>query len=329
MLTRGEQYAVGVGVEATAGTFVAAQDYVRTREPASIQTVVEKVDIKETKATGVASQGQVVTMKKVEGEMALNLRFRTIGYFLKSLLGGASSAAEAGETAVYRHSLTLNPAVAQPTLSLSLARGDFDHKQVAGAAVPKISLSFPVDDVINGTVGIKARSEVTTTDFTAAYSDTDPLAPHQMATIKIADDVAGLGAASPINVTNLTIDLDRGTREQTSISSDAPIGMIAKLLSIIGSFSMDKVSDTYRDIAIANTSKAIQISVVNTAEAIGVASNPEITFVLPNVTFSTSESRPLDDVVSEVISFMAHYDDAEAEAINISLVNEKANYNAA
>lgn len=328
-LVRGEQYAVGVAVEATPGTFATAQDYVRTREPAGIQTVVEKVDIKETKATGVASQGQVVTMKKVEGDLALNLRFRTVGYFLKSLLGSVSSEAEAGETAVYRHTISLNPAVAQPTLSLSLARGDFDHKQVKGAVVSKLNLSFPVDDLINGTVSIKARGETTTTDFTAAYSSTDHIAPHQMVTLKIADDVDSLSGASAINVTNLSIDLDRGTREQLSVSSDAPIGHLAKLLAVTGSFSMDKVADTYQDLAIANTSKAVQISVVNTAEEIGEGSNPELTFVLPNVTFMTSETRPLDDVVTEEVTFTAHYDDTEAMAISTSLVNEKANYNAA
>src|SRR5687767_9808021 len=119
---RGEDIALGVAMESTPGTFVAAQDYVRSRDPHSIQTIVEKATIKETKLTGVASHGDVITMKKVEGDIPLNLRFRTIGYFLKSLLGGLNSATEAGETIVYRHTVTLNTAVAQPTLSLSHAR---------------------------------------------------------------------------------------------------------------------------------------------------------------------------------------------------------------
>ena len=132
-IERGESTAVGVAVETTRGTFVAATDYIRTREPASIQTIVEKVDIKESRQTGTSSQGQVITMKKVEGEMALNLRFRTIGYLLKSLFGSLSSATEGGQTIVYRHTITLATSVLQPTLSLSLARGSFSHKQIPGA----------------------------------------------------------------------------------------------------------------------------------------------------------------------------------------------------
>lgn len=328
-LVRGEEYAVGVGVESVAGTPVAAQDWVRLREPSSIQTVKETVDIKETRATGVSTQGQEITMQKVEGDMPLNLRFRTIGYFLKSLLGTLTSATEAGETAVYRHTGLLNVSVTQPTLTLSEARGDFDHKQVAGAVVSKLALNFPVDDVINGSVSIKGRSEVTAADFTAAYASTDHLAPHQMVTLKIADNVAGLGAATGICVTDLSIELDRGSKEKLCISSTSPVGYIASLLAISGSFNIDKTDDTYRDLALANTSKAVQISVVNTAKDIGVTSNPELTFVLPNVTFATTETRPLDDVVTEEVTFVAHYDDTEAKAISVSLLNEKANYNAA
>lgn len=328
-LVRGEEYAVGVGVEATRGTFVAAQDYVRSREPGTIEQVVEKVDIKETGGTGVASRGQVVTMQKVEGDLPLNLRFQTIGYFLKSLLGGVSSATEAGETVVYRHTITLDKAALQPTLSLSQARGGFPHKKIAGAVVSKINLSFPVDDMINGTVSIKGLTETTASNFTPAFGDNDFLAPHQTVTLKIADDVAGLSGASATCVTDLTLDIDRGTREKLCVSSVSPVDFVANLLAVTGSFTHEKEADTFKDLAAANTSKAVQISIVNDAEDIGDGSNPTLTFVLPNCTFNTSESRSLDEVVTEEVSFMAHYDDSEAKAITVSLVNEKANYNAA
>lgn len=326
-LVRGEDIAVGVAVEATPGTFVAATDWIRTREPATIQPVVEKVDIKETRGSGVSTKGQVVTMTKVEGEMALNLRFRTIGYLLKSLLGTITSATEAGESVVYRHSILLNSAVAQPTLSLSLARGAHTHKKVNGAVVSKMALNFPVDDVINGNVSIKGLTETTNSNFTTAFSNTDYLAPHQMVTLKIADNVAGLAGATAIDVTDMKIELNRDTVEKMSISSASPIGMKAKLLAISGSFSKDKDDDTYRDIAIANTTKALQISVVNTAQIIGSAAHPELTIVLPNVTLSVSENRPLDETVTEEFTFVANYDESQAKAVSMSLVNEKTNYN--
>ena len=171
-LERGEALAVGVAVEATRGTFLAATDYVRMREPSTIQTVVEQVDVKETRPTGLARDSSVIVMKKVEGDMALNLRFRTIGYFLKSLLGSLSSATEAGQTVVYRHTIGLALGVLQPTLSLSMARGSYPHKQVPGAVVTKMSLAFPLDDVINGSVSIKGLTETTTSNFTLGSRST-------------------------------------------------------------------------------------------------------------------------------------------------------------
>lgn len=329
-LVRGESYAMGVAQEATRGTFAAAQDYVRTREPVGVQTVVEKVDIRETKVTGMNSQGQVVTRTRVEGEGAFNLRNRTIGYFLKSLLGDISSSVEAGETAVYRHTITLDPTVLQPTLALSLAKGDFDHKQVNGAIVSRLGFTFPVDDVVNGTMTLMGRTETTPgADFTPAYADDDFLFPHQMVTVKVAANVAGLGAATPLVLTESTLELDRQSRERVSISSLSPVDFIARLLTVTGTLNFEKENDTYRDLAIANTPRALQFSIVNSAVTIGVASNPELIITLPNVTFTTSESRPIDDVVTEELQFTAHYDDTEASGITVSLVNEKPNYNAA
>lgn len=329
-LVRGESYAMGVGVEGSRGTFVAAQDYQRTREPVGLQTVVDKTDIRETKVTGMNSQGQVVTRTRVEGEAAFNLRNRSIGYLLKSLLGGIASAVEAGETAVYRHTITLDPAVLQPTLALSLAKGSFDHKEVNGAIVSRLGFNFPVDDVVNGSATIMGRTENTPgSDFVPAYASDDYLFPHQMVTVKIASDVAALSGAPALVLTEATLELDRQSRERVSISSVSPVDFLSRLLNITGTLTFEKDSDTYRDLAIANTPQALQFSIVNTAQGIGTASNPELTITLPNVTFTTSETRPLDDVVTEQLSFMAHYDDTEASGITVSLVNEKANYNAA
>jgi hypothetical protein len=327
-LERGEALALGVAIETARGTFVAAQDYVRQREPSTIQRVTEEVDIKETRPTGVSRDAKVIVMQKVEGDVALNLRFRTIGYFLKSLLGGWSSATEVGQTTVYRHTGTLNPNVLQPTLSLSMARGTYPHKQIPGAVVTKMGLKFPVDDVINGSVTIKGLTETTVANFTPAYAATDYLAPHQMVTVKIAANTAGLGAATALVATDLEINLTRDNMDRVNISSILPVDFVAKLLDITGKFTMDKSDDTYKDLADAGTSRAMSITVTNTAQSIGSpTTNPQLVITLPNVTLNTTEKRPLDGIVTEEVTFEANYDDTAASAITVSLLNEKINYN--
>lgn len=318
----GERYVTGVAVEATRGTFAAAQDYARGREPATIQTVVDKVDIQETEGSGLATKGQVTTMKRVQGDAAVNLRFRTYGYWLKSLLGGCTSAVEAGETVVYRHSFTVNASALQPTLSLSLTRGEFDHKAISGAVVSQITENYALDDVVNATIGLMGRTEVTNADFTPAFSNDDPLAPHQFVTIKIADEVADLAAAQSICVTSITNEMNRNTREKGCLSSENAQDFIARLLNLTGSFMWDKTADTYKTIAEDNTEKAMQISIVNTGVDIGVDSHPSLIYTFPRVTLSVNEDRPADDAVTETVSWVAH-------GITASLVNEKPNYNAA
>lgn len=327
-ITRGESYALGVGVEnpAARGTFVAAQDYIRTREPANVALVTEKVVISETTKSGLASQGEVIVSRQVEGDAAFNMRFRTIGYLLRSLLGGLSSAVEAGETVVYRHTITLDTAILQPSLSFSQGRGALQHKAINGAVVTKLSLAFSLSDVINGAFSLLGRNEVDNANFTDAYAADDRLAPHQMITLKQAVNVAGLGAATGVCITEGSFELDRESRAKQCISSLNPVDFLAKLLTATGSFKLEKDNDVFKDFADLNTSRALQFSIVNTEAPIGVASFPTLTITFPNVTFKTSEDRPLDDVVSDTVEFMAHYDTTEAAGITVSLVNEKANY---
>ncbi|MGI1661387.1 phage tail tube protein [Palleronia sp. KMU-117] len=328
-LTRGETIALGVAVESTRGTFAEPQDFIRLREPVGLQTLVEKVDIKEATGSGMDTQGQELIKSKVEGTVAFNLRFRTIGYLLKSLLGGLSSATEAGETVVYRHAFSLDTSVLQPSLSFALAKGELQHKAVNGGIVSSLELNFPLEDVINGTATLMGRTEANHADWTPAFASDDTLVPRHYMTIKLAADVAGLSGATAIPITEASIALDRQTREKMVLSSLSPTDFIARLLNVSGSFTWEKDADTYRDLAVDNTARALQIDIVNTAQDIGVGSNPTLTIVLPKVTLNYSETRPLDDVVTEQIEFKAHYDETEAEGVTMSLVNEKANYAAA
>lgn len=329
-LTRGESFALGVASEGPTarGTFVPAQDYIRTREPANFQLELEKVPIRETKETGMASQGEVITMQKVTGDAPFNMRYRTIGYLLKSLLGTVVSVVEGGQTVVYRHSFSLDTSILQPTLSFSQGRGGLHHKAIAGAVVSKVDLAFALNEVITGAFSILARTEVDNTDFTEAYAADDKLAPHQMLTMKIAADVGSLGAAPSVCITAGALSLDRASREKNCMGSVSPVDFIAKLLTATGSFTHDKEDDTYKNLADSNTPQAIQFSIVNTEVSIGTGINPELVITFPNVTLKTSETRPLDDVITEQVEFTAHYDDAQAAGITVSLLNEKADYNA-
>lgn len=327
-LTRGESMALGVGVEnpAARGTFVAAQDFIRTREPANFQIELDKVPVRETKETGMSSQGEIITARRVQGDASFNMRYRTIGYLLKSLLGSVASAPEAGQAGAHRHSFTLNTDILQPSLSFSQGRGGLQHKAINGAVVSKLDLAFALNEVITGAFTIMARDEVNNADFNEAYAGDDILAPHQSLTFKHAATVGDLGAAQGKCITAANLTLDRQAREKMCLSSVNPVDFLAKLLVANGSFTHEKEDDTFKDLAEANTPQALQFDIVNTARTIGVDANPTLTIVFPNVTFNTQETRPLDDVISESVEFMAHYDDAEAAGVTVSLLNEKPDY---
>jgi len=87
---------------------------------------------------------------------------------------------------------------------------------------------------------------------------------------------------------------------------------------------------TDRDYYTAGLYKAMRIEIERTDKTIGTASYPKLVIDLPKVSFENwSPDRPIDDIVSQSVDLVAHYDDSAgvAKAIDITLVNETANYN--
>lgn len=319
----GEKYVTGVAVEGTRGTFATPQDFIRSREPATVQTVVDKTDIQETEGSGIAVKDRVATYKRVEGSITPNVRFRTYGYLLKSFFGGVTSAEETGETGngVYRHTFTIDPDNPQPTLSLALARGSFQHLGINGAVVSALTENYALDDVVNAEATLMGRTESNESDFSPAFASDDYLAPHQYVTIKIADTTGDLDSADGICVTAITNEMNRNTRAKRCMSSLDAQDFIAQLMNLSGNFTWDKTADTYRDFGLDDTEKALRISIVNTGVTIGSASHPTLEYTFDRVTFTTEEDRPIDDAVTETVNWVAH-------GVTASLVNEKENYNA-
>jgi len=87
---------------------------------------------------------------------------------------------------------------------------------------------------------------------------------------------------------------------------------------------------TNRDYFTAGLYKALRVEIERTDKTIGTSSHPKLVIDLPKVSFETwTPDRPIDDIVGESVELTAHYDGSEgvAKAIDITLVNETANYN--
>jgi len=327
-LLRGEDLNLGIGMEdpASRGTLVTPQGWIPARTPTGINVEVVKALIKETKASGVSSQGSEIVQRKASGDLEFNLRSELIGYILKSLLGDCDTQSVYGS--VNSHTFTVLPNDPQfPSLSLGLSQPGQQDYGYNGVVVNSLEIRTPVDDLVNATVEFMARDESEESNYTPSFQDTDYLFRPYNVEIKLAANIAGLGAANAINMKEFSLAIKNNGRPQQNIGSITPTDIIANLMEITGNLVIDYEGDTYHDYYKDGDYKAMQITLTRPDIDLEGGYSPSIIIQLAKVSFeSSSPDRPIDDIVRDNLNFTAHYSDSDEEAINIVVQNTIADY---
>lgn len=324
----GENIQLGLAKESTRGTAVAPTQWLRGRVPTSLKVMLEKQLIKETKGTRANSQDSIITSKRVEGDFEFNVRNATVGYFLLSLLGSAASAAKAGDATVFDHTFTVDVDEQKaPSLTGAIARGAEQHYQLPLLVATSLQINAQPNELVYATAGLLGKDEVEVVDYTPAFASDDHVFPRQGVTVKLADNVAGLAGATAICLTEMNLNIANGARVKQCLGSLSPQDIIALMVDVNGSLMLEYSSKEYYDWFKAGTAKALEITIENTAQTIGSSSTPKIVITLPKVTLEGyDESRPIDDIASESLDFVAHFDDAAGKQISVVVTNEESGY---
>lgn len=331
----GEQVQVGVGVEDTRGTGVTAQSWIPSRSPTGITSIVERTNIQETRGTGINSFGSELTQLRAEGDLEFNVRHTSIGYLLKSLLGSVDSSEEATSGA-YTHTFTRMTSGPQlPSLTLVLAQEGFQDYEYPLTVVNSLEIQTPVDDVVNATANFIASKEEEHADFTPAFDESsDFLFRNHDVTIKFADTLDNLDGASGVCIKEFSASISNNARPNQCIGGLNPSDIFTLITEISGSFVADFEDPAdYYDVFKSSGYKAMRIEMErDDMDELGSASGlyPKIQIDLPKVSFSGyTPERPIDDIVTESIEYVGHYDSDEGEAIIVTIQNEQENYDAA
>lgn len=325
----GEKVQIGVGVEETRGTAVTPQIWVPTKEPDSIHVMADKVLVRETRASGINSQGSEIVQRRAEGEIVTNLRALNIGFFLKSLFGGVQSGGVMAQSGAYDHVFTVDNDPQRPTLTIAKHQGaDHQHYKVPLAVVSSIDIEHPLDDLVAATIGIIAKDEEEVTDYgTPSLATGDDYFRAFDVTVKVADTVANLGAASVLATKAFKLSLKNNARPNQNLNNYNPSDILALLFEAGGDLELDYVDETFRDHYAAGDYLAMQLRMVRSDLTIGSSTNPALTFVFPKVSFESYDpDRPIDDILRDKLNFVAHYDDTEEYAVEATLRNTLADY---
>lgn len=323
----GEAVTFGVGPETVRGTAVAPSAWIPGRVPTNIKSVVDKTLIKETRGNGSMSQASEVVRSRAEGDIQFNVRTGFIGHILKSLFGSVGSVTALGATT---HTFNLVGNLAQhPSLTLGLAQPGITDYRYPLSIVSQLEVNTPIDDLVNATASFVSSREETVADYTPAFTGLDNFFRNHDVTIKLAATVGGLAAATPICIKESSLSIVNNTRPNNCVGSVNPVDVISLLSEVTGSFTVDYDLATYRDMYANGTYQAMQIEFTRDDLAvIGTSAlYHTVRFVFPKISLEDyAIDRPLDDLVTEQLSFTAHHDTVAGYMVRAILINDTASY---
>jgi len=276
---RGEDINIGVGMEdpAARGTIVAPQAWIPGRTPTDIKPEIVKVEMKETRASGVDTQGSEIVQKGVTGGLEFNVRCNSIGYLLKSWLGECTTGTVLGGGVCWPHTFEVLPQNPEhPSLSLGLSQPNSQDYEYGLAIVKTLEIRTPVDDLVNATVGFIAAKEEPKAGaaFNPSFESNDYIFRHQDVTIKMVDAAASwadtktaLDGAAALSLKEFSISGDNGARFNQNIGELVPGNVLALLQSLkitLKADFIDNLDQTIGGIG-ATTPYSVGTTIVETA----------------------------------------------------------------
>ena len=314
---------VGIALEGTRGTAETSADY-WLPITAFNHTNKQEVVFNESALGTIADvQTEEIVSEWAEGGFDCLIGSNSFGLILKSLLGTCSSAVK--ETTAYTHTYTLQEDSVHDSITVLQDSPNKDLKFALGM-VNDLTINFEKGKILDCSVGIISKKGATET-LSASYAAENIFRPQDFS-LKTATTVAGLGAASAIDVEKLSITFANNVATEMNLGSTEPTEILNKNFTIEGEFTATYDATTYEDLVNAGTNHAIRIALLNSDVTIGATSNPELTFDLePCALYDATFDRGLNDMVRLTVKFKGMYNIATSKIIdNFTLTNTATAY---
>jgi hypothetical protein len=247
-----------------------------------------------------------VVNKQSEGTIEAVLRDKALGMVLTNVMG-ASPSSSAGPP--YTHTYTLaDENNAHQSLAM-LLQDPTQNLLFALAMINEFEISVVPNEPVNYRMAVLSKVgkdwAAQTPDYTSKGSYYIP----NHLQFRVASAIGDLGAASELDLTELTFNINKNLSLMPNASSLEPQDINNRQLSVTGSIGLALENTTWRDYMLANTNLAVEIYFY-------IDANHSLKFQLPNVDFDEWEPvRELDEVVVQNLTFTAKYDETNAQKI--------------
>lgn len=282
----------------------------------SFKPNVKKADNKSAMGLINGKMRSRTVQQYADGEIPFNLIASKMGLISNLIMGQAPTNTGTG-TVTHTWALANNNQHITYTVTVKDAAGDV--KQYAGGMLNEFKLDAGVDDYVKISLGLMTQAAATGT-WTPSYTASDPdFVPSQLS-IKVADNVAGLTSATPINADTLSLSIKKNGTPKFKFGSNSPYDIKNGRIEIQGDMSLVMDDNAYRTLAEGDTNKAVQIIITD--------GTITWTFTLPSVDFGNWSDEPDTEssAVMQSISFYGNSGDLSNGFLKITLVDTVATY---
>ena len=320
----GRKISVGIGKETTRGTAVEPSLWVRHLD---LDFLDKKEKIYNESAIGVLDKisGSEIIKEWAEGSIGGKVTDQAFGYILAGLFGKDPVSAQVGATGVYTH--TFDQSNLNLGTSLTITRKDDNgNKAYPLGMLNKLEIEIVVGEWVKFNAEFITKKGETST-ATVAFVDENEFKPKN-AGVKMAANLAGIGAASNIPLKSLKMTFERSVEAYHALGSNDPDEIYAQEFDVKGDMVLRYTDNTYADLWSADTDQALVINVVNTGVNIGTGTdNPSLVFSLPRVSLSEwTIDQSLDKIVEQTLGFQGMFSFSESKTVSAVLKNTVEEY---
>lgn len=317
----GTQVNVGIGIESTPGTAVAATVFPKWSE-LSLQAVVEKTMLKSARGIRNETSDSKIRRKYSKGAIGMVPNVRNAAPLFYLGLGSLSSSSVADSA--YTHTITPQEANASmKTATVLLEQGSEVTERFANVVANSLNLEASDDygkltvDLLGGFPDTSTLSESFTQPTEFAYSD-------YAAQFGTSFSNAAGNSATPLRGFTLNINNNVLIDEAFLSGAVTPVRWIAGRMQITGSYTMQFDGTTELDKYKANTKNALIVTF--TGALIGSSSVEKITIKLGKLILTAPPKEyNLDGIVMLKQEFTVEHDPTDG-VISVEVVNAVASY---
>ena len=303
---------------------VATGDWIPVMEWDVAEEVTKKENISRV-GTMAAYEGDRVVTKRYSGTLKAIADRRLLPRIVMGILGTVNTTANTPQTGVHTHTFTRSDVNNLPSYTFSTqdpAEGDNTY---ARGVFKSLKLNYVIDDYLIYDAEFDATTKASGT-FTSSYSASNSVMLPWMASVKLANDVAGLAGASNIVIQQLELEMLRTSNFVGQIGNQEASEIVSGVLDVKGKITLTLSNATYRDLAQGdNTYRALEILLTGTSTTVGTSTNPSFRVRLPKISFRNFTRAINDEFVSQEIEFIALRDNSNGD-VEVRVINDVAAY---